>query len=253
MDAMQDQSGNVSAPAFARVEKPAFCVGAPKSGTHSIAELFGGAMRTAHEPHALGMIRLALANPRPTAEQRKAYFRNRHDKLRLQLESTHMLVFFLDELLACFPDARFLLTVRDPKSWLDSFFNQQLGMAVHAEWKRFRDYRFGRTLYGHFPGADILREKGLYPLDSYLAYWAWHNEHVLRTVPPERLMIVRTPDIAANAGRMAEFLGVDPRRLAERRTHAFKAAARFDLVSKIDPALLEDRIAAHCKIGRAHV
>lgn len=243
---MHDQGGEVSIAASELGENPAFCVGAPKSGTHSIAELFGGAMRTAHEPHALGMIRLILANPRPTSRERRAYFRNRHDRLRLQLESTHMLVFFLEELLACFPGARFLLTVRDPKSWLDSFFNQQLGTPVHAEWKRFRDYRFGRSLYGHFTGAEILRENGLYPLDSYLAYWAWHNERVLRIVPPGQLMIVRTPDIAANAARMAEYLGVDPQRLAERKTHAFKAAARFDLVSRIDPALLDDRIAAHC-------
>lgn len=246
MDGKPSPGESPPSSAIGRVDNPAFCVGAPKSGTHSIAELFGGAIRAAHEPHALGLIRLALARPRPTVEQRRAYFRKRHATLQLQLESTHMLVFFLEELLACFPESRFLLTVRDPRSWLDSFFNQQLGMAVHDEWKRFRDYRFRRSLYGHFPGGEVLREHGLYPLDSYLAYWAWHNEQVLRLIPPERLMILATGDIAAQADRMAAFLGIDPARLAERKTHAFKAATRFDLVSKIDPALLDDRIAAHC-------
>lgn len=249
--AMRNQGGSGSS----GYEGPAFCVGAPKSGTHSIAELFGRALRTAHEPHAIGLVRLILADPRPTPSQRKNYFHNRNAQLQLQLESTHLLVFFLDELLSCFPEARFILTVRDPKSWLDSMFNQQLGRGADAEWRRFYDYRFGRSLYDHFAGAEVMKRHGLYPLDSYLAYWAWHNEKVLRLVPAERLVVVPTRDIEAEGHRLASFLGADPALLAGRNAHAFPAAARFDLVSKIDPHLLEDRIAAHCnhvtgKIGQ---
>lgn len=231
---------------FPPVERPAFCVGAPKSGTHSIAELFGGALRCAHEPYGLGLLRLIMAKPQPAAEQRKNYFIDRHSKLKLQLESTHILVFFIEDLLSCFPRSRFILTVRDPKSWLDSFINQQLGRGADAEWTQFRDYRFGNPLHIHFPGGEALRDHGLYPLDSYLAYWAWHNEKVLRLVPPDRLLVVPTKGIEANAVRMAEFLDADPKLLAGRNAHAFPAAARFDVVSKIDPNLLDDRIAAHC-------
>lgn len=231
----------------AQAQRLAFCVGVPKSGTHSIAELFAETVRCAHEPFALDLIRLILAGDRRTSQQRKDYLQSRQLHMRLRLEATHMLVFVLEDLLNSFPTSQFILTVREPGSWLDSMINQQLGTEASQEWLRFRDHRFADPVHRHHPAARVLEDHGLYPLDSYLAYWAWHNARVLQLVPKERLIVVRTPDIATSGPRIAEFLEMDPAQMVGRTAHAFQAVARHDIVSRIDPDYLADRIAANCE------
>src|SRR5436190_16002112 len=103
-----------------------YCVGTGKSGTHSVAEMFSRNVRAQHEPEALELIDKILDRHfgRITEAEWTEWLRARDRRLALEVDSSHLNLDLLDFLLHEFPDARFLLTIRDCYSWLNSMFNQ---------------------------------------------------------------------------------------------------------------------------------
>jgi sulfotransferase family protein len=99
---------------------------------------------------------------------------------------------FYRELMQEFPDAKVILTVRDPERWYESFaalprvvdglrplerWIPKLGKAI-----RFVDAVFDNTFAGPLERGNCIR-----------AFTA-HNEAVQRFVPPERLLVFRVTD-----------------------------------------------------------
>src|SRR5262245_13877986 len=76
----------------------AYCIGTPKSGTHSIAEVFGTRYRVAHEPEYDLLIETILsASSGAIDHSRLAKFVRARDKqLNLELECSHPLFYLLD-------------------------------------------------------------------------------------------------------------------------------------------------------------
>ena len=60
--------------------------------------------------------------------QLKELLTKRDQHLGLELESCNLLRFFVETLLDGFPEAKFILTIRDCYSWLDSCLNHQLNV-----------------------------------------------------------------------------------------------------------------------------
>ena len=54
----------------------------------------------------------------------------------LELDSSALNYFFLDIFVDRFPESRFVLTLREPLSWLDSVFNQFLQPDIEPHWQR---------------------------------------------------------------------------------------------------------------------
>jgi hypothetical protein len=226
----------------------AFSVGLPKTGTTSIARMVEG--RTAHEPET--NILLYLHDQRAqgaitVAEQARA-LRARDTLLWLEVESNHLLGLVVEGLVAAFPDARFVLTVRDPRSWLESQINQQYEKG-HIEpfataWRR---------MYGGVPATKhderLLRE-GLYGVGGYLAYWGWQNLHVLRTVPARNRMVVWTHQITDRADQIVRFVGGTG--VNYEGTHSNRRREkRLRLDALVDPGYLDDQIARHTAAAAA--
>ena len=189
-----------------------YCVGAAKTGTHSIHSMFDDTVRSRHEAYSEELIEkiLDLHEERITDAEMLSYVRQRDRRLRLDVDSSQLNFFLIDYLLDEFPDALFLLTIRDCYSWLDSFINDSLRRSTSKNWLRLRELRFQAGALSHPAEERALKDKGLYNLDGYLSYWANHNNKVLSSVPKDRLMIVRTqaisraaPDIAAFAASSA--------------------------------------------------
>lgn len=227
----------------------AYCVGTAKSGTHSIAELFRTNYRADHEPEAEKLIGTFLdASSSPKKEEiLLKYVSTRDKKLCLELDSSQLNYFLIDILIKEFADAKFILTMRDCYSWLDSFINHQLARPCSPNWVRMRDFRFKHGRFEYAREEQFLAQHGLYTIDGYLSYWAEHNREVLAKVPKSRLLVVRTQEISTEIERIADFVGVPAETLNHEKSHSFKAKEHFNILSSIDRHFLDKKINTYCK------
>lgn len=237
----------------------AYVVGMAKSGTSSMAGLFRSNYRAAHEPESQSTIDVILsaANGSLSKEELAKYLVARDKRLWLELDSSHLNYFFLDGLLAQFPYAKFILTIRDCYSWLDSLINHQLRemtqpasthqIKTRSQWNRLRELRFRHGRCEFAAEEKILAEKGLYTLDGYLSYWARHNKRILSTVPKERLLVVKTHEISKSITRIADFLCIPASSLDGAKGHANENQQHFHIVSKMDRSFLERKVNVYCK------
>lgn len=227
----------------------AYCVGTAKSGTHSIADLFRTNYRAKHEPETEELISTLLDAQNGLVSRKKlSKFVKLEDKLLwLELNSSSFNYWLLDILLTEFTNVKFILTIRDCYSWLDSFINHQLYSPCSPAWQKLRDIRFKSSQFQYSEAEQILAKWGLYTIDSYLSYWVKHNREVLVKVPKSRLLVVRTHEISTNIERIAEFLGIPPETLNCEKSHSFKAKEQFNILSSIDRYFVEEKINTHCK------
>jgi hypothetical protein len=228
-----------------------YCVGMPKSGTHSIAEMFSRHVRAQHEPEALDLIDKILDrhHGRLPDSEWNAWLRERDRRLALEVDSSHLNLDLLDFLVAEFPTARFLLTIRDCYSWLNSMFNQTLEFRARLDprWVEMRKLRAGPGAWDYAPEEQVLREHELPSVDSHLARWAARNAAALATVPASRLLVVRTDQITARAFDIADFAGLPRRLVRAQKAHAFRAPVDRQLVRQLDPVFLESKVERHCR------
>jgi hypothetical protein len=228
-----------------------YCVGTPKSGTHSIAEMFSPQVRAQHEPGALELIDHILDHHHGRLPDSEwiAWLRERDRRLALEVDSSHLNLNLLDFLVAEFPTARFLLTIRDCYSWLNSMFNQALQFRTRLDprWVELRKLRAGPDAWDYAPEEGVLREHELPNLDSLLTGWATRNAAVLATVPTSRLLVVRTDQITARAFEIADFAGLPRRLVRPDHAHAFRAPVDRELLRQLDPAFLESKVERHCR------
>ncbi|HEX4793525.1 MAG TPA: sulfotransferase [Humisphaera sp.] len=224
----------------------AFGIGAAKSGTHSIAALFGGQYASDHEAGHSAMIKATFARVTGamTDAQADRFIRDRDKHLKLEMDSSQLHCPFLDVMVRLFPEARFILTIRDCYGFLNSVIDHQLARPVSKSWQRLRHLRFSG--FGYSPHEKALAERGLFTIDGYLSYWFRHNQMALSHVPDDRLLIVKTKQISADIDKIAAFLGVSPQTLDTQAAHAYPAQQRYGLLAKIDPKFLQDRVDAQC-------
>lgn len=227
----------------------AYCAGSPKSGTHSIAALFYKNYRAKHEPESLHLIDMILAKVNGTVGEGEfaEYVRARDKRLWLEFDSSHLNYFLLDILVSEFDDAKFILTIRDCYSWLDSVMNHALGKPHSERWRQLTRYKNKVENFRYADEERFLAERGLNPLDAYLSNWANHNQKVINAVPKDRLLVIRTHEISKEIGRIADFVGVPAESLDRANAHAYKARQSFDILSQLDPGFLEAKVNTHCK------
>lgn len=90
---------------------------------------------------------------------------------------------FYHELMHTYPDAKVLLTVRDPEKWYESAYNTiyqatQRNPALSPHTRLVHDLVWERTFRGQFEDKD-----------SAIAVFMQHIEEVKQHVPPEKLLI----------------------------------------------------------------
>lgn len=225
-----------------------YCAGSAKSGTHSIAAMFDGTARASHEPGAKELLDAVLlrANNGFTPDAWRQYVLRRDRQLWLEVDSSHLNVHLLDVLVRERPDARFILTIRDCYSWLESMINHQLNKrGPLGIWPTWAPFAMRATQFTHPPEEAALKERGLFTLDGYFSHWADLNTTVLNVVPEERLLVVRTNEISQQAEQIARFAGLP--RSPSGQTHAYKAKAKHSVLSSIDPDHLRRKVEQYCR------
>ncbi|MDA8093257.1 MAG: hypothetical protein M0T84_04970 [Betaproteobacteria bacterium] len=229
----------------------AYCVGAPRSGTVSIADQFKDQFRVGHEPESrfLTWKILAYRRGKTDAKRMRRYLEKRDRRLGLELDSSYLNAEIVEFLVESFPAARFILTVRDCLSWTESMANFLINKPEFLHSKRHIRHHmalcFGKPPYTYSPHEAVLEARGLHPLRSYLTYWTAHNQRILDAVPAERLIVIKTGEIGQSSCRLEDFLAL-PAGTLRSAVHSNSAKARHRILDQIDPGYLRASAEACC-------
>ena len=223
----------------------AYCVGLPRSGTHSIAKMLEDEYMSSHEPYHASMIKFLMSEKNKSAKSREEYIRVRDSLLNLEMESTHLLHNFMPELVKLFPESKFLLTVREPRSWLESEFNQLLKPGKGKQisiWSNYDELKYGN--FKSEPESNKIKGRGgLYPLKSILKYYKYHISAVIDNVPVDRLLIIDTFEIKLRIKEVSNFLNIDESKINLNKTHSAKNKNKIPLEQFLPDKEIEDLIA----------
>lgn len=229
----------------------AMSIGTPKSGTTSVARLFHPGFRSDHEPERRPFVTEMQRHFRGAIDDDEwiRFLRRRDRELWLELESNCFLGYRPDLVLQAFPQARFVLTVREPRSWLRSMIDNHIDYPPRAGtgMRLWHDVFFRPEEQSFTPGESALRDHDLYPARTYLTYWVAHNQSVLEAVPADRLLILGTREITPRASELARFLGIEASRLNLEKSHANTTPIRHGVFDTLDPGWIEAQVEELCR------
>lgn len=211
----------------------AYCIGPPKTGTHSIARVFKS-YRSAHEPHFHDFAHWIEGRWQGTIgrEEIEDWLVERDKFLWLECESSHPMVWFSDLIVDLFPESRFIVTIRDCMSWLDSIIDQHINYRQGGQVRRLEDLFYGSRSGDH--QFDTSAQQRVYPLENYLDYWVNHYNRVLKEAVLSRAIFVQTKKITEQARILLKFVGADPTESPEDDyLHAYKAPEKHHTVDEI--------------------
>ena len=192
------------------------CVGLPRSGVVSLFTLFRD-FRAANEYAVSETIRALVDHHKGALshDALRAYMARRDRESALEMDAASFLHLAGDLLAAMSDETRFVLPVRAPEAWCESYLGELVrvhdrlrarGKAPPA-WQR--DY--GAMLVDRFDWEEIAtpeaRRAGLPDVARrFLAHWARATGKMLDTLPPERTLVLRTQDLGPMRDRLAAFV-----------------------------------------------
>ena len=223
-------------------------IGLGKSGTTSLARMFG-MYRAAHEVDARRLLPVATAvlqGELATDSARvRAELRRRSLRFHLEVDAAPFLMPFAEALALLYPDGRFVLTIRDCFSWLDSRVEWDLRHPPSAVpmFAPFRSALYPRYDEVFAPEEAALEKAGLRPIASYLRSWRERNEEALRHVPASQLLVVRTEDLDRSTATLARFAGVPEPTV--RPAHANSNPHRTGILGRVPRDFVVARVQEH--------
>jgi hypothetical protein len=214
-------------------------VGLGKTGTTTLARMFARSFRSAHEAEARRMVPVAAQHLRgdlPSASREL----QRRSRLGLEVDVAGFLAPLAPELARLHPSARFVLTIRDCFTWLESVYAQILRFpaAPSSVWGTWRASLFPEP-YRFDPREDAVEGLGLPPIRVVLSCWARTNGDLLAGVPQDRLMVVRTEDLGSAVPRLARFCGIEESSLDRHHENPGSLACKRSLCHLPKSYLLE--------------
>jgi len=226
----------------------AYNVGIAKSGTTSVAGMFSN-YRAGHEfmfpetTKAISDYRTGVVSK----EEFMGFLRDRDQKGDLEMDSASFNFMYLEILAEAYPDAKFIATIRDCYSWIDSALNMFLVIDIPDWMIDYGSRSFGvhitREMFG---SRQNLLEALPGILDGILGYWAYGMQFTLNNLPEERSLVIKTEEISNSLDRIASFLGIPESTLVREKSHLFKATKKFNILHAMDPNLLKEKFEEHC-------
>ena len=186
----------------------AYGVGIERTGTTFVASLFQQNYRAYHEMEWYFLADVFTKKETRSDAEIQTWLRERDRTLRLEFEASHLLGPFVNHLVELFPEAKFILTIRHPRPWLQSVTNWAVNYEVlrpSGPWKPVMD-RYYKAPHSDAVHPSRWKEHGLYTLDGYLNGWVEHNQTVLDAVPDSRLLVIRTKNLSNKLKNISSFL-----------------------------------------------
>lgn len=226
------------------------CIGMPKSGTTSIANLFSNGYRYEHEGERFKHVHKISSHHLKTISdsQYQKYLLGRAHRLWLDIESNCFLGYRPDIVYRAFPDAKYILTIREPYSWLNSIFDNNINFPVTKGYteKLWHEFFFKPTHY-KFPDEElILKESNLYPIDAYLNYWVNANKSAIDSIPSSQLLILNTNQISNKLTSIANFVGIKKDSLNKNRTRMNITEKKHNIIDLLDQRYVKNKIEKIC-------
>ncbi|RYC56931.1 hypothetical protein CHU98_g9280 [Xylaria longipes] len=189
---MKREIDTVPSPAHVKPKK-LVVLSAPRTGTHG---LYLALKQLGFTPYHMAEV-LAAGSP------------------ALRIMTDEMPFFMLRSTLKSYPDAKFLLTERDPEKWAKSYMNtigvastrlNQMPMSVFKKFDGFASNmdEFGGRMMNYCTNGFGVSEEGCEALvENFKSYIA----DVKRLVPPEQLMVIKLED-GLGWNELCPYLGV---------------------------------------------
>jgi hypothetical protein len=226
----------------------AYTVGLPRSGTGSVAAIFG-AYRSAHEARARQVLSAVAGGG-----DLPAVLLARDEEAGLEMDSASFHHHYPGFLAGRFPEARFLFTVRDWRPWAESFLHLLLWLRpMLRPW--MHDYLRGgmglplesRDLASPDDMAAALPRM----VGPLLDFWAEANARVLDHLPSGRSLILRTDELSSSLEALAALVGVPPSSLQP--AHRNRGGARPPLLESLPSGWLAAEVETRCGPVRARL
>jgi hypothetical protein len=226
----------------------AFCVGQAKSGTASLCGLLAKNYRAAHEPERARLLEMILKESRShiAGKTFRAYLLERDLRLHLEYDIAWANQFIIGHLLTAFPDARFVVLIRDIDTWLQAIVGHLLSRKIPPDVRAFLDWWFKPGHYPHTCYDRAMEAQGLYSVAAFLNAWNEHVNICTRLIPPDRRLILRTHELNQSHQRLARFLQIPMDRLDAHNGHLNRSAWSGRIESMVERDYLSEMIAEIC-------
>ncbi len=225
-----------------------FCIGLPKTGTTSIARIFRH-YRSGHE------VRFAETVSRLDDLQQGRVTRGEFRRLIVkgvteggyEMDSSSFNHYYLDILIREFPEARFILTLRDFESWVNSYLEMLL------RWRRTFpsshqvpkwQMAYGRCQFGTFDPDDFLsmeRLKAKLPeiVGRFFACWSESYARIARLMDRARTLVLETHRISSALDAMGRFMGIPETSLDVNGSHSNRGTGEVAVTDFLEPGYIE--------------
>jgi hypothetical protein len=230
-----------------------YVVGLGGTGTTTLCDIFEH-YRAAHEVDRRRMLPIANAarTGRLSPARRRWELRRRNLRFGLEVDSAAFLTLFVPDLARMYPRARFVVSVRDCFTWMDTRVEKWLRSGERidpnaTDWAapyRWSDYGVTWAVTQSPEDAPLV-ERDLPPIGSLAKRWAQTYADVLRSSPPDRTLVMRTEDIDTSLERLAEFCGVDGSTLTP-GVHRNAAPSRERLLSQLSRDHVLHEVERYC-------
>lgn len=232
----------------------AYNVGLPRTGTSSMYSLFGH-YRSGNEfmERETVMQIVDWQDKKLSDAAFRAYILRRDQEGGLEMDASSFNHFYLDILAEEFPQAKFIFTIREPYTWMNSYLKLLLRWrqsltarsTILPQWTT--DY--GRILFGTFTwetfaSSDRLRQSLPELVDGFVRHWAEANRRIFALLPADRSLVVRTPELSSQQGAIARFIGI-PRETLTTDHHTNASPDNSDLLADLVPSVFAERCALY--------
>lgn len=204
----------------------------PKTGTKSVAGLFS-AFRARHEYQfdAATKILEAYDDGKISRVELSAFLLTRQALGQLEVDSSSVNFWFAREFTTLMPQAKFIVVVREPFSWLESVLAHLQRDAIDAS---TRGSPFPASLMRLAKVSGVCFDPSLaQDAEAYrkalpelsrqlLQFWVSQNERILAVVPRNRRLILGTEYLSVSHRALSSFAGIEPGMLTTTSGHLHK-------------------------------
>jgi hypothetical protein len=227
----------------------AFCVGQAKSGTASLYGWLAKNYRAAHEPERQQLLEMIVreAHGGVSAGDMRAFLLERQRRLDLDYDIGWANQFIIEHLLEAFPQASFIVLIRDCYTWLRSVLGHLISREIPRDVRYFLPWWFEPERYPHSAHERRLQELGLYSVAAYLNAWNQHIDRCMGLIPQNRRLVIKTYDLDRSHERLAKFLHIPLESLDVGGVQRNRSTTLLRLDFLVPPTYLDEAAGSICK------